>query len=171
MTDAQTPTQPQAGDLAPDFTLSDDTGTPRTLSEQRGRWLVLYFYPKDDTSGCTTEACEFRDAHAGYRAADAEIWGISILGSGSKAAFKAKFGLPFTLMADEEHQVAERYGVWVEKQNYGKTYMGIARTTFLIDPEGRIAHVWPAVKVEGHAAEVLTTLGAATTQRAAGAQR
>jgi peroxiredoxin Q/BCP len=119
---------------------------------------VLYFYPKDDTPGCTTESCEFRDAHAGYQAEDAEIWGISILGSGSKAAFKAKFGLPFTLIADEEHQVAERYGVWVEKQNYGKTYMGIARATFLIDPQGRIARTWDKVKPEGHAEQVLAAI-------------
>lgn len=151
-------TMPQAGDLAPDFTLPDDTGTPRTLSAERGRWLVLYFYPKDDTPGCTTESCEFRDAYATYQDAGAEVWGISILGSGSKAAFKAKFGLPFALIADEQHQVAEQYGVWVEKINYGKTYMGIARTTFLIAPDGRIARVWDKVKPEGHAEAVLAAI-------------
>jgi peroxiredoxin Q/BCP len=154
-------TMPQVGDLAPDFTLPDDTGTPRTLSAERGRWLVLYFYPKDDTPGCTTESCEFRDAYATYQDAGAEVWGISILGSGSKAAFKAKFGLPFALIADEEHQVAEQYGVWVEKVNYGKTYMGIARVTFLIDPDGRIARVWDKVKPEGHAEAVLAAIGEA----------
>jgi peroxiredoxin Q/BCP len=164
MTDAQTPTLPKVGDLAPDFSLPDDTGTVRTLSAERGRWLVLYFYPKDDTSGCTTESCEFRDSYSAFQGADAEVWGISILGSDSKAAFKAKFGFPFTLIADADHEVAERYGVWVEKQNYGKSYMGIARTTFLIDPDGRIARVWEKVKPEGHAAAVL---GAIDEARAA----
>jgi peroxiredoxin Q/BCP len=158
MTDDATPRMPQPGDLAPEFSLPDDTGTIRTLSDQRGRWLVLYFYPKDDTSGCTTESCEFRDAYATYQSTGAEVWGISILGSGSKAAFKAKFGLPFTLIADEDHAVSERYGVWVEKKNYGKPYMGIARTTFFIDPGGRIARVWIKVKPEGHAAAVLAAL-------------
>jgi thioredoxin-dependent peroxiredoxin len=158
MTDAATPTVPQVGQPAPDFSLPDDTGALRTLSDQRGRWLVLYFYPKDDTPGCTTESCEFRDAYATYQATGAEVWGISVLGSGSKARFKAKFGLPFALIADEQHEVAERYGVWVEKHNYGKAYMGIARTTFLVDPEGRIARVWQKVKPEGHAAEVLAAL-------------
>jgi len=161
MTDAQPPkkpTTPQVGDLAPDFSLPDDTGAIRTLSEQRGSWLVLYFYPKDDTPGCTTESCEFRDAYATYQATGAEIWGISILGSGSKAAFKAKFGLPFALIADEQHAVAEQYGVWIEKMNHGKTFMGIARVTFLVDPQGRIARVWDKVKPEGHAEAVLAEL-------------
>ena len=149
---------PQVGDLAPDFSLPDDTGALRTLSAQRGSWLVLYFYPKDDTSGCTTESCEFRDAYATYQAAGAEIWGISILGADSKAAFKTKFDLPFALIADEDHAIAERYGVWVEKQNYGKTYMGIARTTLLIDADGRIARVWDKVRPEGHAEAVLAAM-------------
>ena len=164
MTDAQPPkkpTTPQVGDLAPDFSLPDDTGAIRTLSEQRGSWLVLYFYPKDDTPGCTTESCEFRDAYATYQATGAEIWGISILGSGSKAAFKAKFGLPFALIADEQHAVAEQYGVWIEKMNYGKAFMGIARVTFLVDPLGRIARVWDKVKPEGHAEAVLAALNEA----------
>jgi len=161
MTDAQTPAMPRVGDRAPDFSLPDDTGTLRTLSEQRGSWLVLYFYPKDDTPGCTTESCEFRDAYAGYQATGAEIWGISVLGSGSKAAFKAKFGLPFALIADEQHQVAERYGIWIQKVNYGKTYMGIGRATFLIDPQGRIARAWGKVKPEGHAEAVLAALSEA----------
>jgi peroxiredoxin Q/BCP len=119
---------------------------------------VLYFYPKDDTPGCTTESCQFRDAYETYRATGAEIWGISILGAGSKAAFKAKFGLPFTLLADEAHQVAERYGTWVEKESYGRRSWGVQRSTFLIDPEGRIARVWPKVKADGHADEVLAAL-------------
>jgi len=161
MTAAPTLSTPQIGDLAPDFSLPDDTGTMRTLSEQRGQWLVLFFYPKDDTPGCTTEACEFRDTYASYQAIGAEVWAISILGSGSKAAFKAKFGLPFALIADEQHEVAERYGVWVEKQNYGKTYMGIGRATFLVDPDGRIAQAWHKVKLDGHAEVVLAALEAA----------
>lgn len=158
MMDATTAARPAAGDLAPDFTLPDDAGTPRTLSAERGHWLVLYFYPKDDTPGCTTESCQFRDAYAEYQRTGAQVWGISVLGSGSKAAFKAKFGLPFTLVADEDHEVAESYGVWVEKQNYGKSYMGIERATFLIDPQGRIARTWSRVSPDGHADDVLATL-------------
>jgi thioredoxin-dependent peroxiredoxin len=157
------PGLPQVGQPAPDFTLPDDTGLPRRLSDARGRWLVLYFYPKDDTPGCTTEACEFRDAADDLSTRDAEVWGVSVLGSGSKAAFKGKFGLPFTLLADEAHQVALKYGAWVEKRNYGRTYWGVARMTFLIDPAGRIAHVWPKVTPAGHAAEVLAELDLART--------
>jgi len=149
---------PAEGDPAPDFELPDDTGAVRRLSDQRGRWTVLYFYPKDDTPGCTTEACEFRDADAAIGARDAPVWGVSVLGTGSKQAFKQKFGLPFTLLADEDHQVAESYGAWVEKQNYGRSYMGIQRSTFLIDPEGRVARRWAKVKPEGHAAQVLAAL-------------
>jgi len=159
MTDVTTTTLPTVGQPAPDFTLPDDTGALRTLSAERGHWLVLYFYPKDDTPGCTTESCQFRDAHELYQQSGAEIWGVSVLGSGSKAAFKAKFGLPFTLIADEHHVVAERYGVWVDKVNYGRTFKGIQRATFLIDPTGTIAKVWPKVKADGHAAEVLEAIG------------
>jgi peroxiredoxin Q/BCP len=149
---------PEVGKLAPDFTLLDDEGNSRRLQDARGRWLVLYFYPKDDTPGCTVEACEFRDARDELRAHDAEVWGVSVLGTDSKAAFKRKFELPFTLLADEDHAVAERYGAWVEKQNYGRTYWGVGRTTFLIDPDGRIAHVWPKVTPSGHALEVLSEI-------------
>lgn len=158
MNDAAQPTIPAVGDPAPDFQLPDDAGTSRSPADARGRWLVLYFYPKDDTPGCTTESCQFRDAYATYQEAGAEVWGISVLGSGSKAAFKAKFGLPFTLLADEHHAVAEAYGSWVEKQNYGKTYWGVARNTFLIDPQGRIAQVWRAVKPDGHPEAVLAAI-------------
>jgi len=149
---------PQPGQPAPDLALPDDGGTVRRLGDQRGKWTVLYFYPKDDTPGCTTEACEFRDAHQAIGERDAEVWGVSVLGSGSKAAFKRKLGLPFVLLADEDHGVAERYGTWVEKTNYGKRYMGIQRATFLVDPDGRVAHVWPKVTPAGHAAEVLEVL-------------
>jgi thioredoxin-dependent peroxiredoxin len=149
---------PAVGQPAPDFELPDDTGTPRRLSDERGKWMVLFFYPKDDTPGCTVEACEFRDANDQIRAHDAEVWGVSVLGSGSKEAFKRKFGLPFVLLADEQHSTAQTYGTWVEKENYGRRYWGVQRATFLIDPDGRIARVWPKVKAQGHAAQVISAL-------------
>lgn len=162
----QLATMPQVGDQAPDITLPDDIGTERRLSDERGKWVVLYFYPTDDTPGCTTEACEFRDANADINARDAEVWGVSVLSTASKAAFKAKFGLPFVLLADEDHAVAERYGTWVEKNNYGRTYWGVQRSTFLVDPDGRVARSWPKVKPVGHAAEVLDALDEAHSERA-----
>ena len=150
--------QPQVGDAAPPFALPDATGTIHELAEQRGRWTILYFYPTDDTTGCTIEACEFRDANETIAERGADVWGVSPQGVASKRAFTEKFGLPFTLLADEDHAVADTYGTWVEKHNYGKTYWGTARATFLIDPDGRIARVWPKVKAEGHAAQVLAAL-------------
>jgi peroxiredoxin Q/BCP len=158
---------PQAGDQAPEVALPDEHGTIHQLSERRGGWTVVYFYPADDTPGCTTEACQFRDLHDELEGQDARIWGVSPDGSGSHAAFRAKFGLPFTLLSDEDHAVAERYGAWGEKQNYGKTYMGIIRSSFLVDPDGRIAKVWPKVKADGHAAQVLEALKAAREGRPA----
>jgi peroxiredoxin Q/BCP len=158
-------TMPNVGDPAPEVALPDETGAIHRLSDRRGSWTVLYFYPKDDTPGCTVEACEFRDANETIRERGAEVWGVSPQGAGSKRAFREKFGLPFTLLADEQHAVAEAYGSWVEKQNYGKTYWGVARTTFLIDPNGRIARVWPKVKPEGHAADVLAALDEARAAR------
>ena len=151
---------PSVGDRAPEVALPDETGRTHRLSDQSaaGRWTVLYFYPKDDTPGCTTEACEFRDMNATITERGADVWGISPQGAASKKAFREKFGLPFTLLADEAHEAAEAYGSWVEKQNYGKTSWGTARTTFIVDPEGRIARVWPKVKPEGHATEVLSVL-------------
>ena len=149
---------PAVGDVAPDVALPDASGTIHRLADQRGRWTVLYFYPKDDTPGCTVEACEFRDANSTIVERGADVWGVSPQGATSKRAFTEKFGLPFTLLADEDHAVADEYGSWVEKQNYGKTYWGVARRTFLIDPNGRVAKVWPKVKPEGHAAEVLAAL-------------
>jgi peroxiredoxin Q/BCP len=151
-------TIPAPGDAAPDFSLPDDTGTMHRLSDQRGRWTVVYFYPEDDTPGCTTEACEFRDANETITERGADVWGISPQGTASKRRFKAKFGLPFLLLADVDHAVADAYGSWVEKKNYGRTYMGIARRTFLVDPQGRIARTWEKVKPEGHAADVLSAL-------------
>jgi peroxiredoxin Q/BCP len=149
---------PSVGDQAPPIALPDETGAIHDLAKQRGRWTILYFYPKDDTPGCTVEACEFRDANETITERGADVWGISPQGSASKRRFREKFGLPFTLLADEGHEAAEAYGSWVEKQNYGRTYMGTARTTFLVDPDGRIARTWPKVKPEGHAAEVMAAL-------------
>jgi len=156
---------PAVGDLAPEIALPDETGAVHRLSDQRGHWTIVYFYPKDDTPGCTVEACEFRDAIETIHDRGADVWGISPQGARSKRAFREKFDLPFLLLADTDHAVAEAYGSWVEKVNYGKTYMGIARTTFLVDPDGRIARTWPKVKPEGHAADVIAALDAA---RAAG---
>lgn len=149
---------PSVGEPAPDFTLPDDGGTEHRLADQRGRWTIVYFYPTDDTPGCTTEACEFRDANETIRERGADVWGISPQGATSKRSFREKFGLPFLLLADEDHRVADAYGSWVEKKNYGRTSMGTARRTFLVDPDGRIARVWEKVKPEGHAADVLAAL-------------
>lgn len=149
---------PLAGDLAPEVALPDEHGTPHRLADRRGSWTVVYFYPKDDTPGCTTEACGFRDLHGELAGLDAAVWGVSPDGSGSHAAFRAKFGLPFTLLCDEDHAVAEAYGAWGEKTNYGKTYFGIIRSSFLVDPEGRVARAWPNVKADGHADAVLAAL-------------
>jgi len=157
---------PEPGQMAPDVVLPDETGAVHRLADQHGRWTVLYFYPKDDTPGCTVEACEFRDANETIHERGADVWGISPQGAKSKRAFREKFGLPFVLLADLDHAVADAYGSWVEKTNYGKSYMGVARRTFLVDPEGRIARTWEKVKPEGHAAEVIAALDAA---QAAGA--
>jgi thioredoxin-dependent peroxiredoxin len=159
-------TMPAVGDPAPEIALPDETGTVHRLSDRRGEWTVIYFYPKDDTPGCTTEACEFRDANATITDRGAVVWGISPQGAASKRAFREKLDLPFTLLADESHEVAEAWGTWVEKQNYGKTYWGTARSTFLVGPDGRIAKAWPKVKPEGHAAEVLAALDEARAARA-----
>jgi peroxiredoxin Q/BCP len=149
---------PAVGDPAPEVALPDESGTVHHLSDQRGRWTILYFYPEDDTPGCTTEACDFRDRIDSIHERGADVWGISPQGPASKRAFREKFQLPFALLADEGHEVADAYGSWVEKQNYGRTYWGIARTTFLIAPDGRIARVWPKVKAAGHAAAVVAAL-------------
>jgi peroxiredoxin Q/BCP len=149
---------PKVGELAPDFELRDDGGAVHRLSDRRGHHTVVYFYPTDDTPGCTKEACSFRDNNAAFNEADTEVWGLSPQGPVSKAAFRAKYGLPFTLLPDEDHAVAEAYGAWGEKMNYGKTYWGIVRSSFLVGPEGRIEYVWPKVIAEGHAVEVLAAL-------------
>ncbi|MBA3778306.1 MAG: peroxiredoxin [Chloroflexi bacterium] len=151
-------TTPAAGDNAPEIALPDEAGGIHRLADQRGKWVVVYFYPTDDTPGCTTEACEFRDANSELTDEGGVVWGVSPQGARSKAAFRTKFGLNFPLLADEDHAVAEAYGVWVEKSSAGRTSFGVARRTFLIDPEGRIVRVWPKVRPEGHAAEVLAAL-------------
>jgi peroxiredoxin Q/BCP len=158
---------PSVGDRAPEIALPDETGTVHRLSDQDGRWTVVYFYPKDDTPGCTVEACEFRDANETITERGADVWGISPQGAASKRAFREKFGLPFTLLADEDHAVAEAYGAWVEKENYGKISWGVARSTFLVGPDGVVAAAWPKVKPEGHAAQVLAALDAAQAAQAA----
>jgi peroxiredoxin Q/BCP len=157
---------PQAGSPAPAIEIPDERGTIHRLSDRLGRWTVVYFYPEDDTPGCTTEACQFRDLHDGITGLDAEVWGISPDGSGSHAAFRAKFDLPFTLLSDEDHAVADAYGAWQEKTNYGRTYWGIVRSSYLVDPDGTIARAWPKVKADGHAAEVLAALESAAAKRA-----
>jgi thioredoxin-dependent peroxiredoxin len=149
---------PAVGDAAPEVALPDESGTIHRLADQHGRWTVLYFYPTDDTPGCTVEACEFRDNNETIKERGADVWGISPQGVASKRAFREKFGIPFNLLADEGHHVADTYGTWVEKKHYGPTYWGTSRTTFLIGPDGRIARVWPKVKPEGHAGEVLAAL-------------
>lgn len=149
---------PSPGTKAPDFTLPSDEGTTVSLKSLRGSPVVLYFYPKDDTSGCTTEACEFRDAWADVKASGARLYGVSPDGVKSHEKFRAKFDLPFPLLADEDHTVAEAYGAWGEKSMYGRKYMGILRTTFIIDEKGRIARVFEKVKPAGHADEVLAAL-------------
>ena len=146
------------GTPAPDFTLPTDAGDALTLSSLRGQWVVLFAYPKDDTSGCTVEACEFRDALPQFDASKAVILGISPDSVKSHVKFKAKFELPYTLLADEEKTVLKAYDVWKEKSMYGKKYMGVERTTFLIDPAGQIAKVFTKVKPAGHAAEVMAAI-------------
>lgn len=145
----------EAGQKAPAFSLKDQHGTTHKLSDYKGSPVVLYFYPKDDTPGCTTESCDFRDRLPKFKSIKTPVLGISILDEASKARFAEKHNLNFPLLADEEHEVAEKYGVWQEKSMYGKTFMGVARTTYLIDGDGRVARRWDKVKVDGHAEEVL----------------
>jgi peroxiredoxin Q/BCP len=145
----------QPGDPLPDFTLPTDGGGTVSAADLSGRKVVIYFYPKDDTSGCTKEAQAFRDAAEAFAAAGVTIIGISPDTVASHDKFKAKHGLTFTLAADEDKAVAQTFGVWVEKSMYGKSYMGVDRSTFLIGPSGRIERIWRKVKVPGHVEEVL----------------
>ncbi|HYY42417.1 MAG TPA: thioredoxin-dependent thiol peroxidase [Pyrinomonadaceae bacterium] len=145
----------QAGDAAPDFNARDEQGREVRLADLRGQNVVLYFYPKDDTPGCTKEACSFRDANSIYQEAGIRVLGVSLDDEASHQAFAAKFNLPFTLLADTDHKVADAYGVYGEQRWGDKTYMGVARKTFLIDKEGKIKRVFDKVNVEQHADEVL----------------
>jgi peroxiredoxin Q/BCP len=146
------------GKKAPAFRLEDQTGKTHALADYAGRPVVLYFYPKDDTPGCTTETCEFRDTLPNFESSRTVVLGASILDVASKAKFAARHNVTFPLLADEDNAVAEKYGVWQEKSQYGRTYMGIVRTTYLIGPDGRVARRWDKVKVDGHAAEVLAAV-------------
>ncbi len=155
------------GDPAPAFSLASDDGHIVSSGSLKGQRYVLYFYPKDDTPGCTVEACEFRDSYDVFRERGAEILGVSPDDVASHGKFKSKYELPFTLLSDPDHHVATRYGAWAEKTNYGKTYMGIVRSSYLIDPDGKIARAWPKVKADGHAAAVLEALEEARAARTA----
>lgn len=148
----------EPGAKAPAFSVPSDSGDTVALKDFKGRKVVLYFYPKDDTPGCTTEACELRDNWRAVQAAGAVVLGVSPDSVASHAKFRAKYALPFPLLADVDHAVAEAYGAWGEKSMYGKKYMGILRTTFIIDERGVVRHVFEKVKPKGHAAEVLAAL-------------
>lgn len=148
----------EEGKQAPDFELASDSGERVRLSDLRGRTVVLYFYPRDDTPGCTKQACSFRDAYGEFEARGATILGVSPDTEAAHVKFKTKHALPFTLLADPDHEVAEAYGVWVEKNTYGKKSMGIKRSTFVIDADGNVAKAMLAVSPEGHADAVLAVL-------------
>ena len=150
---------PAEGDAAPDFTLPDQDGNEVSLGDLRGQTVVLYFYPRADTPGCTTQACGVRDRGADYESAGARVIGVSPDSVAALKKFVDKYGLDFTLLADEDHSVAGAYGTWVEKRNYGRTYWGVQRATFVIDPEGRVVKVFPKVSPRTHDEVVLEALG------------
>src|SRR5262245_31431377 len=151
----------QPGDPAPDFTLPDQEGRPVALAGYRGRRVVVYFYPQDDTPGCTKEACQFNDSLADFTSRGVEVLGISADDADSHRRFRAKYGLGFTLLTDPGHQVATRYGAYGEKMLYGRPTTGVIRSTFLVDGEGRVERAWYGVRADGHAARVLTEVGSA----------
>lgn len=151
---------PEQGEMAPDFTLTADDGTPVSLSDFRGRKVVLYFYPKDNTSGCTTQACDLRDSLPELEEVGAVVLGVSPDSQASHESFKSKYDLNFPLLVDADHTVSEAYGVWKEKSMYGRSYMGVERSTFIIDEEGRIEAAWRKVKAGDHAGRVLEHLRA-----------
>ena len=148
----------EVGQTAPAFTLVDQDGTSRSLADARGKWLVLYFYPKDDTPGCTKEACSFRDGLPRFEDLDAVVWGVSADDVKAHRKFADKYDLNFPLLVDPEKDMLEAYGAWTEKSMYGKTYMGVPRITYVIDPAGTVARVWPKVKPDEHADEVAAAL-------------
>lgn len=149
---------PTVGEVAPQFALTDQNGTTHRLEEERGKWVLLYFYPKDDTPGCTKEACMLRDVHPDFGKLNCTVFGVSVDSEKSHKKFEEKYSLPFTLLADTEKEVVNAYGVWGPKKFMGKEFTGTNRTSFLIDPEGKIAKVYEKVKPEMHAAEVLVDL-------------
>jgi len=148
----------EPGKKAPAFSLKDQHGATHRLSDYAGRPLVLYFYPKDDTPGCTKEACAFRDSLPSLKTNKAAVLGVSILDEASKARFAEKFDLNFPLLADADHEVADKFGAWQERSMYGRKFMGVGRTTYLIDRDGKVARRWDKVKVDGHAEEVLAAI-------------
>jgi peroxiredoxin Q/BCP len=150
----------EPGKKAPPFSLPDQAARPHSLADYAGQPVVLYFYPKDDTPGCTKESCAFQDTLPKFKKSKAAVLGVSVLDSKSKARFAEKYGLTFPLLADADHAVMEKYGVWQEKSMYGKKYMGVARTTYLIGPDGKVVKRWDGVKVDGHAEEVLAAVQA-----------
>ena len=150
----------EIGKKAPAFTLKDQDGKAHKLSDYDGRPVVLYFYPKDDTPGCTAEACAFRDNLVRFKPGKALILGVSVLDEKSKAKFAEKYDLNFPLLADADHEVADKYGAWQERSMYGRKYMGVARVTYLIGADGKVAQRWDKVKVDGHAEEVLAAVNA-----------
>ena len=150
----------EPGKKAPPFSLPDQAARPHSLADYAGQPVVLYFYPKDDTPGCTKESCAFQDNLPKFKKSKAAVLGVSVLDSKSKARFAEKYGLTFPLLADADHAVMEKYGVWQEKSMYGKKYMGVARTTYLIGPDGKVVKRWDGVKVDGHAEEVLAAVQA-----------
>jgi len=150
--------QPAVGATAPSFSAPDQSGKTVSLADFKGKTVILYFYPKDDTSGCTVEACSFRDEHKTFKKKGAVVIGVSPDNAKLHVKFIEKFELPFTLLSDSDHRVAEAYGVWVEKSMYGRKYMGMERSTFVIDPQGKIAAIYRKVKPAEHVAEVLENL-------------
>jgi thioredoxin-dependent peroxiredoxin len=150
----------EPGRKAPAFALSDQHGKTHRLSDYAGRPVILYFYPKDDTPGCTKEACGFRDNLPAFKPSKAVVLGVSILDEASKAKFAEKYGLTFPLLADADHEIADKYGAWQKRSMYGRSFMGVARTTYLIDGEGKVVKRWDKVKVDGHAEEVLEAVNA-----------
>ena len=150
----------EPGKKAPSFSLPDQQGKLHSLADYAGQPLVIYFYPKDDTPGCTTESCAFQSNLPKFKKSKAAVLGMSVLDSASKAKFAKKYDLTFPLLADEDHAVIDKYGVWQEKSMYGKKYMGVARTTYLIGGDGKVVKRWDGVKVDGHADEVLAAVQA-----------
>ncbi|MEK7656403.1 MAG: thioredoxin-dependent thiol peroxidase [Elusimicrobiota bacterium] len=155
---AKAPSELAIGDPAPDFSAVDETGKTHSLEAYRGKTVVLYFYPKDDTPGCTVEACDFRDNHKAFLKKGAAVLGVSPDDAASHLKFKEKFDLPFPLLADEDKTLCKAYGVWKEKSMYGRNYMGVERSTFVIGPDGKLAEAIRKVSPKGHAAALLTAL-------------